>query len=573
MNNKFKIEKSVYMMMGFIASIGIIFILIRSDLLLNYHVLNGNEDMKPLVQNAESVKLNYKLPSFLILDGEDQPNLSDVIEEHLKQMGKQTEKRNISENFTTSRKYEGIIIATENLDLLPEIQPLLTYVETGGSIFFATRPSPGPGLSAIYQQLGMVEVGSFVETRGIELTKPFFQSSELLTFESENIRNSSLSVRIAEHAILYAKSVNGTPLFWETKYGDGRFVFFNGTMLSDKMQTGLISKGIQLMVPTFIYPVINAKITALEGFPTVYQEGNHRSEGMTNESYLRNVIWAELQRLEAKYDLNFTSSLTISSGNDTIEYQPSELLKIQENIVVYGRELLRMGGEIGVQGSSQIPAENLKLSELKPLLQSTVGLIESALPGFEITSYIPVDQNHPLFHLETMKDYFPTIQTILADVKQPFMTEHNIAVLPKHIKSFSADSYFIWLAYNGLLSSGFVSQAVQPHSILYDPDMETQLQEFASVQSFFQEEVPWIRNRTLSNTLNDVINFEQTVVYEEKTEKGITFHLNQVHVPAYFYFSSDQPVQTSKNCKVIKIGPNLYLIETNELTFSIELEG
>lgn len=558
-------------MMGFVAVIGLIFIIIRSDLLLDYRHLNEDRVEQSLVQNKKDLEDVYAQASFLLLIDDDQPELANTLEDSLENMGKKVETRPISEHFTTLTEFDGIIIATENIHDLPGIQSLITYVQTGGSVFFATRPAPGVGLSALYQQIGMVEMGPFIETTGIELTKPFFASSEEKPFLSDEIRNSSLSVRIGQQASLYAKSEEGIPLLWKTEYGEGKFVFFNGTMLSDPSQNGLFVKGIQLMVPTYIYPIINAKVTALEGFPFPIPKGQHKESNMTNDHYVRHVIWADLQRLEAKYDLNYTASF-VASFDDTYEpLQANEMSSLQENAIIYGRELLRMGGEFGVQGYNGLSISDRSKAEVQPLMQTTADLMESSLPGYLVKSYIPIDHQAPLTHLNIIKEIFPNVQTALASVDKPFIQDH-IAVLPKHFNESHVDSFSEWKALNGLLTSGFISQSIHPQSFLYEEEWEGELQEMTSFQKQLSKDVPWLRNMTLANTAKGVQNYVETVVYEEHTEEGITFHLNQIQAPAYFYFSSVQPVTSFENCEVKLIGPDLYLIETNQLTFTIRLD-
>lgn len=559
------------MMMGFIAVIGMVFIIIRSDLLLNYRHLSEINEQESLVQNKDKLEGVYKQSSFLLLVGDDQPELAQTLEDSLENMGKRVQTRHIRENFTTSKEYDGIIIATENLSDLPDIQPLITYVETGGSVFFATRPAPGVGLSALYQQIGIIEVGAFIETTGVKLTKPFFTSSQNQSYPSEEILNSSLSVRIGKQASLYAKSADDIPLLWTTTYGEGKFVFFNGTMLSDASQSGLFTKGVQLMMPTYIYPIINAKVTALEGFPFPVPEGQHKDvNNMTNDHYIRHVIWAELQRLEAKHDLNYTTSF-VTSFNETYEQlQPNEMSQLQENAIIYGRELLRMGGEFGVQGYNNLPLDDMKEADVKLFMQTTADLIENALPGYQIKTYIPVGQEKPLAHASTIQEEFPHLQTVLAAVDQPFIEDH-VAVLPKHIKGNEIDPFSEWKAFNGLITSGFLSQSIHPQTFLTDENGDVTLQDIATFQNQLSKNVPWLRNITLANTAKNVQNYVETIVYEEHTTEGITFHLNQIQAPAFFYFSSDRPVISFENCQVKTIGPNLYLIETNQLTFDIRL--
>ncbi|WP_226528011.1 DUF2194 domain-containing protein [Metabacillus niabensis] len=573
MKNNFKIEKSVYIMMGLVSLIGLFFLLIRSDFLLGFQNFNDVQNVPVVKQEKEKINEHYMQPSFLILEGEDQPELAETVASQFKQQGKVVDRRSINQNFPSTSEYEGVIVTTEQLDDLPDIQPLLTYVETGGSIFFATRPSPSVGLSSIYQQLGIVEIGTFIETSGIELTQPFLKAPHNKIFESEDIRNSSLSVRLGKGASLYAKSTDGTPLLWETTYGEGSFVFFNGTILANPSQNGLLTKGIQLAVPSYIFPVINAKVTALEGFPSPVQEGKVKDSTMTNENYLRHVIWAELQRIEAKYDLNYTTSFVMTSGEDSVQSTSLDLAKTQENAVIYGRELLRMGGDFGLRGYNQLPTSGMNKTDVQSMFESTYSLMERALPGYQIRSYIPASQENALSNLKTVKEVFPDLQAVLAMVEQPFIDEEGIAVLPQQIIDFPMDDYAEWIAFNGLFSTGFISQSLEPQALLHQMNAETALQDLVSYQQQLKADAPWLRRKTLSDTWSSVQNYEEMIVYEERTKEGVNFQVNKLRAPAYFFFASDRPVSSYENCKVTSIGPNLYLIEANELTFHIGWEG
>ncbi|TXC76141.1 hypothetical protein FS935_23040, partial [Metabacillus litoralis] len=75
MNNNFKIEKSVYFMMIFVGIIGLFFMMIRSDLLLKYRYFNEAQPVST-VQSPENNEASYHQPAFLLLVGDDQPQLA-----------------------------------------------------------------------------------------------------------------------------------------------------------------------------------------------------------------------------------------------------------------------------------------------------------------------------------------------------------------------------------------------------------------------------------------------------------------------------------------------------------------
>ncbi|OLN23556.1 hypothetical protein BTO30_03785 [Domibacillus antri] len=573
MNNRFNIEKSIYMMMIFVAIIGLFFMAIRSEYFVQYRHFSYTVEADPPEQSVDQLARSYEQPSFLMLVSPDYPDLAETLTSVIERLGKKVTKQSISEPLRLTSSYAGIIIATENIHAMPDVGAILTYAESGGSVFFAVRPSPGPALSALYQHLGMVETGTFIETGGIELAEPFFDSSFSKSFPSKRIQNSSLAVRLDNTASLYASSTDGTPLLWKIMHGSGRFIVFNGSMLADSSQSALFIKGMQLMVPHFIYPVMNAKVTALEGFPFPVPKGRHEIGNMTNEEFFRHTFWAGMQRLEAKFDLNYTASFVASFEDQQTKFNPYELSSAQENAIVYGRELLRMGGEVAVQGYNHLPIDGMNKSDVAILQQDTADRIAHALPGYSVRSYIPVEQENPFSHLSVIRTVFPDLRAVMAPVEEAFIQDDGLAVLPKTITGFDSTAYTDWLVFNELASSGFFSHSLMPQSFLYEDSFEESFQELTDFQKRLKKDVPWLRGLTLSNAARSLSNYTNTVVFEEKTGQGVAFHVNTLVFPAYFYFSTDQRITSTENCEVTKIGNNLYLIQAEDLTFKIGLDG
>lgn len=579
MKNKFELEKSIFAIMGFVAIVGLFFMLVRSDYVIQYHHFSTQAESEPIERGEEPLSSSFKQPSYLLLTGDDAPQLAEQVAFVLNNMGKQVISRPLGEVYSLNEKYDGVIIATEMLDTFPDPDSLLRYVENGGAVFFAIRPSPGPSLSALYQQLDIIEIGSFVETEGIKLTNPFFQSDLSASFLSDRIINSSLTVRLSPEADLQASSSSGIPLLWKTEYGAGQFVMFNGSMLAQSSEQALLIKGIQLIASEFIYPVLNAGSTVLEGFPFPVPEGRHPNGSITYDDYYRYLFWSGMQRIEAKYDLNYTAAFiaTFNEGNTSLKRK--ELSRNQENMILYGRELLRMGGEMGIQGYNYLPIEGMDSSDVNLQQRYTSERMKQALPGYQIHSYVPVQQQDPLAHLAIIQSYYPDLQAILASVHAPFLLDDTskkakkpVAVLPKTFTGFKSDAYSNWLVFNSLVSFGYYAQSLQPQSFLDGQDAETALHDFERFSNQLKQDVPWLRRTVLSDAARSAIHSANTIVYEKKTDHGITFQLNKVSAPSYFFFASNKKITGNKNCDIQKIGTDLYLVETDQLTFSIGLD-
>lgn len=560
-------------MIAFVGLLGIIFILIRSDYLLDYR--HFNETTTSAVEEADREELAeaYSKPSILVLTSEDQSSISNSIVQTMKEIGQIPVSVPITNPLDlASNEYEGIIIATETIDKLNNLEKLISYVEDGGSVFFAVRPSPGAALSTLYQRLGMIEVGSFIETKGIELSDPIFKETFSQRFQSDKIINSSLAVRLSNTAKIYATSSDGLPLFWSSAHGEGQFIMFNGTILSDPTQQALLIQGIQRMKTHMIYPVINARVTALKGFPFPISGGKHMSGGMTNEEYFQQVIWADMQRLEAKYDLNYTASFVASYEDNPDTATSGGHTQADKGLLTLSHELLRMGGEIGVQGFNQQSLSQKSSKDVGSSMKEVAAQLEEAISNYPITSFIPVDEVQFLEHMDEVQEAFPHLRTVLANVSTPTV-EGELATLPTTINHFETDDYSNWLIVNEMTKRGYFSHSLSLDRFVYTTDFEQVNKQFSLFQDKVQTDVPWLRSLPLSKAAEALPNYMQTEVFEEINKNEITFHLSRFSSPSYFYFYTEEGIVDTDNCQLTKIGPNLYLIEAEQLSFTIRLDG
>lgn len=558
MNQKFKIERSIYAMGAFIAVVGVLFLIARSDVVLKFRYFNEPSEQVILQQE---VNASQYVPSYLLLTGPDQPALEYSLKNRLGLMGKDVAVRPISsiKSEADLAGYASVVVATEQIDLLKETDLLLRFVKNGGSLFLAVRPSPGPALATLYQPLGLVETGYFVETFGIELEHPLFGEKGDTSFKSEAIINSSLSVRLSGDAELFASSSSGIPLLWKASYGEGTFIVFNGTMFVTMADQALFVKGIQQASEHVIMPVVNARVTELSGFPFLMPDGRDLSPSYTNRDYYRTVVWPELQRIESKYDLNYTATYTapedaVSSGG--------ERASVLEDLRLYGRELLRMGGEMAVQEPIfQIVDQSARF------YKASVQHIQEALPGYPVRSAV---SSSPEANVDLMED----VSAML--VPNAYVKEmKETIVLPKTIEGFDLDDHTKWQLFNEVAVSGFYAHSLYPNRFFEGGHAEEQMAAFADFQQSIHSQIPWIQSLPLLGAGEAAYPYINSDLYEEHNGKTLTFHATTMKEKAqtYYYFSTDRTIAETENCEVTKIGKDLYLVEADKLTFSIILGG
>lgn len=546
----FKLEKGLYIIGVFIAVLGVLFVLIRSDYVLKLPLFNESSVSAIRTQSIDPNK-DGTIDSFLIINSQKETRLSSSLQTRLEGIGKRVTVSSI-EKLTSLPEATTVIIATERLDLLRDRDILLNYVGKGGTVFFATRPSPSPRFMEIYRHVGLIEVGNFVETTGIQLTNPFFGASDYQTFETEELINSSLSVRLDPNATLLARSSQDVPLLWQTDYQAGRFIFFNGTMMEDPLEHALFFVGLSHTDP-ILRPILNTKITALHGFPFHSSDERNISSSMTDRDYYRNIFWAELQRVEAKYDLNYVMATASPSLNPQLETSA-----YSEDLALYGRETLRSGGEVAIISAPEKQQEGWYKANSQQL--------QYALPGLTVKTVLatsPLDETR-------LNKSFSDVTVALGGTQFPTMQEDQLR-LPSAPSDFTNTDLTKWYTFNELVSSGLISTQIMPQAVTSEEGGEQFLASFKDSHEMQQREVPWLRS-TKASDVADNHHFFNGSIYTKKTDNTYTFTLDEGSDETFFYFTTPIPVADYTDCQLESIGPGLYLVKSESLSFTIQLE-
>jgi len=546
----FKLEKGLYIIGIFIAVLGLLFVLIRSDYVLKLPLFNESSVSAIRTQSIDPTQ-DGAIDSFLIIDSQKETRLRASLQTRLESIGKQVTVSSI-EKLTTLPEATAVIIATERLDLLRDRDILLNYVAEGGTVFFATRPSPSPRFMEIYRHVGLIEVGNFVETTGIELMKPVFGASDYQTFEAKELINSSLSVRLDPSATLLARSSQDVPLLWKTDYQAGRFVFFNGTMMEDPLEHALFFVGLAHTDP-ILRPILNTKITTLHGFPFHSSDERSISSSMTDRDYYRNVFWAELQRVEAKYDLNYVMATASPSLNPQLETSA-----YSEDLAFYGRETLRSGGEVAIISAPEKQQEDWYEANSQQL--------QYALPGLTVKTVLAsssLDETR-------LNESFSDVTVTLGEARFPTVQGNQLR-LPSAPSDFTNTDLTKWYAFNELISSGLISTQVTPQTITSEADGERFLASYKDSHEMQQREVPWLRS-TKASDVADNHHFFNGSIHAKQTGNTYTFTLDESSDETFFYFTTPVPVADYEDCQLESIGPGLYLVKSESLSFTIQLE-
>jgi hypothetical protein len=167
-------------------------------------------------------------------------------------------------------------------------------------------------------------------------------------------QNSSLDVTLFEDTVIHAVSEEDIPLVWEYKYNAGKIMVFNGSNLFQKNNRGLVAGMLGMLNDSFLYPVYNTKMSHIDDFPAPVPVGNneaiYKEFRRTIAQYYREVWWPDMVKISKLYNVKHSGFVIMTYEDDVTP--PFEIKQDLDEVafMVYGRELIKQGGEIGIHG-------------------------------------------------------------------------------------------------------------------------------------------------------------------------------------------------------------------------------
>jgi hypothetical protein len=605
MNYKFKLNQTVYIILLFVFTFGVLLELTRSEYVLRYHPGTSEKAEVNVIPLPKKLKASLKQEMYLVLknpDSTDSMKLKDNILQTLRYMHKYGEEMNVSSFPKELKNYSGIIITFEELDLIPDLIALEEYVEHGGSVFFAIRPGINDGLFRLYRKLGLYEVGGFTEANGIELTSNILIKQKGLVINDDTIINSSLAIGLESRSKVHARSVNNIPLLWDVPYQKGRFIIFNGTMLDSKVNRGLIVGSLSLMKEDFIYPILNMKLANIDDFPAPVPEGYNqqivKEHDMSTEAFYRKIWWPFIQDGAKKYDVKYAGYM-IQTYNDRVQPPYTDETGEQlETLISYGRELLKMGGEIGVHGYNHqsLTTESERVSHLgynvwesqddmEEALEELSEYMNKAFPNMTVKSYVPPSNIIDNFGLSAITSTIPTINVISSLYRedeerrafiQEFTHDGKFVHLPRITDGYAYSNQTKWTIANSLTSIGVFSHFIHPDDILDEERTSEKTwgelsQEYNSMLRDLKINYPWLRSMLPSEAADWIEWYSNITIYTEKTDQKLRVYSDSFSGEVFFVFRTNKNITSMKDCTIKKIEDGVYLVTGYKEIFEIGL--
>ncbi len=494
-----------------------------------------------------------------------------------------------------------VIIATPSLGKVKELDRVNSYATNGGTVFIATVPDPDEGLQRVYRKLGILELGTFMEASGVKFHTNVLIKQQGKAFTEDTLHNSFLRVKLDSRVKVHM-TVDGTlPLMWEHKLGQGKYAIYNGTMLQEKVSRGVFAGAISMLLPDFMYPIMNAKIMYIDDFPAPFYGSApiiQKEYGLDNDRFFKRVWWPDMIRIAEQYDMKYTGALIVTY-HDQVK-QPFDWAADgnQELLGMYGGDLLRMGGEIGLHGYNH---QSLTLSaktsqafgykvwtdpyDMVASIVAARDYVHSVFPGYELRSYVPpsnvlgregrIALSEALPELSNVAALFNEDATHMSYVQEFKVTKDGEVELPRITSGYVMREYDNYLAVNVLTLKGYFSHFVHPDDVLSEERGQgmtwKQLYEgFEDLLEGLKQDFGWIRKMTSSEAAVEVKRHLVSEPIIERTDNGLNGYINGFTGEIHFILRTEHQSMHTEGCEISRIDSGVYLVKAQRERFSIE---
>ena len=597
------------MIIALILLLGIMLQISRSQYVLKFQT---NES---LVQQATLAATELPEVKKTILEGTNYCVISNEKEEYSKKlsanaiksleyMQKKTIAVDINVELPELTKCDVVILATNEIINIGTTEEIEQFVYNGGYIFFMSYLEVNPEYELLYRIFGVTSFGDFVETKGVHLTSNVLIGEKDLLIEEDFLNNISIAVDLDDEAELLAESETKIPLLWRREYGQGAFMTFNSTLLSEKMNRGFFAGALSMLEPNFIYTVFNSKVFFIDDFPAPIAYGKneriYEEYKLDTPSFFRDIWWPNMLKASKKYDMKYTGAV-IESYNDRIIPPFNNSDDIEGNsLISYGREIIKSGGELAFHGynhqslvldpqiSNKFGYKAWKTEEdMTEAVEELVTYAKTAFPSYTVTSYVPPSNVLSSEGREALKKGWPDLKVIsslygedgenLAYVQEFEIAKDNILEMPRITSGYYDNKYNQWAEANTMTGVGVFSHFVHPDDVISsdrgnDMGWEELYVQFNEYMDRVHDTYPWIRPMTATEAALDMANTLQTQVNWKVEDDSVSASIANYQTENSYIFRTDKKMKRLHGCEVLKIDDNVYLVTANSSEFKIELE-
>ncbi|MGM9540938.1 DUF2194 domain-containing protein [Anaerovibrio sp.] len=599
-------KKEIWVTFMLVMALGVFFQLNRMDAFLHIGSWTNSSAAGEAGQESEFSSLSREKYLVIYDPGEVQSVLKrHIVEKILLEQKKEVVRRSIYQGGEVDASCRGVIIAAGRLTDMKCLPAVERYVEQGGTAMLLSQLQPEQLPSGMLGKLGVASVGQEASAYGIRVTGDMYPGLQGFGFDSAGYATTLTQAVLLPEARTEVTAGDGTPIVWSNQCGKGRYLVCNSRERDDKNSYGMYTAMLGQLHEDYVYPVMNMKLFFIDDFPSPVPEGNfdriYQETGLSTADFYRKLWWPEMLNDGKKYNWKYTGLVIESYGSQVKgPFQPLANGEARNGLIVYGRELLKAGGELGIHGynhQSLAPAgygqERLGYNawesqqDMVESLQEVKRYVEEVYPGYELHSYVPPSNILSPEGKAAIKSVFPDMKVYaslyngLADAKEYFqnfqVNKDGTCEIPRVSSGYAPAPEDIWESYNVVCYNGVFSHFVHPDEIFYEESsnlswavMKKGLRElFEDIDRRFG----WLEPATASEGADIMKNYFAMDYRVERSSDGMKLHCWNFSRPLTFILRSGREVGHISGGKARRIQQDAYVLTVEEPEFSLEWAG
>ena len=530
------------------------------------------------------------------------------MEKILKEKRKDYESRTVYDTHPFDGAYQGVALATGRLDAVKLLPALLDYVRSGGTLLALqkieqTPENPLP--AAVLQDFGIASVGETADVHGIHIRTNFLVGGKDFRFGENSAFTTQVNrVDLTEDAAVQIESADGAPLLWEKSLGAGRIYAYNGVERDDKTNLGIFTAMAAHCGEDAIYPVVGVKIFVLDDFPAPVPEGDfsriYDELGVDTETFYRKIWWPFIRRLAQEEDIRYTGAIIETYGAQVKgPFRPLGGRAARDGLIIYGRELLNMGGELGLHGYNHQPLAPAgygqprlnyvpweSQADMEEALRELRNYVKSVYPDYDFRFYVPPSNIMSPEGKAAIRKVFPEVIAFgsLFDgpaneraYYQDFERKDGVFELPRISSGHEDDGLMLWQEISALNYIGVFSHFIHPDELFYEESANMTWQGMSEGLKSFMHKIrvryPWLTAETISDSLplfSDYFDMDYRV---RRTDDRLELYSWGTGGELRFLLRTAKEIERTEGCTAEFADDGVYLVRTSEARACIYWKG
>ena len=483
-------------------------------------------------------------------------------------------------------EFSSVLITTEmiwKLDV-PSCRSLEAFVRSGGGLAVLFR-GWNPELGDLFgiRDHGTLEIDS-VRSRGLIFTRDFLPGIKGITINDVLLTDiSSFALDLDSTDNVFATTWTGKyPVAWYRRYGEGKVIYWNASLLAEKIYRGFMIGTIGAIQPFTATLIMDLSTVCLDDFPL--PASNQKPEPIKTEFdqtstqfyYLR--WYPDMMSLSKLFGIKYTTALIFNYAEMTsppytfVEWSRSDIEVAGKpiNAAIWTARQNSRVNEMAFHGHNHLPLVEKNwgtIANMELALKAAKRRWEMDNLGPEPTSYIPPMNVIDSVGLNALLTVFPKIRVVASQYLGTFDKgqrrefgldpwNKNITDIPRMTSGYVMDDFNKMETISMIHTFGAWNHFVHPDDVIptpgryqenvredenvdaagwYDkPKDDGLFYRFKTWLQFIKDHYPWLRSETLTEARDIVLDYVATA--STVVSQGNKVRLTATKTPAYFMF-------------------------------------